>query len=92
MKFHFILFIVGVLFITIGYAKQMKPSCDKGVEVRFVPRNVFDEISQGKAYTERDDIIDLTGNFGLGVSKIDIENRKKEILERQEQINEETDV
>jgi|TARA_Y100000389_G_C17305122_1_gene434980 hypothetical protein len=54
MKFHFILFVIGVLFITAGYAKQMKPSCSKGVEVRFVPRTVYDEISQGKAFTESD--------------------------------------
>jgi len=59
MKFHFILFIVGILFITAGYAKQMKPSCDKGVEVKFVPRAVFDEIRQETAYTETD--------YGLGV-------------------------
>jgi|MDTC01.1.fsa_nt_gb hypothetical protein len=67
MKFHFILFIMGVLFITAGYAKQMKPSCDKGVEVRFVPRTVFDEISQGKSYTESEHEIDMEGNYSLGM-------------------------
>jgi hypothetical protein len=40
--------------ISIGYAKQMKPSCDKGLEIKYVPRTVFDEISQGKAFTEMD--------------------------------------
>ena len=52
MKFHFIVFVVGILFITAGYAKQMKPSCSQGVEIRFVPRNVYDEIMQGKPYSE----------------------------------------
>ena len=84
MKFHFILFIVGVLFITAGYAKQMKPSCDKGVEVKFVPRTVFDEIQQGTAYTETD--------YGLGVDS----SRKKDVdvpeweLWKGKDVNEET--
>ena len=52
MRFNLILFIIGILFITAGYAKQMKPSCDKGIEVKYVPRTVYDEMMQGKAYTE----------------------------------------
>ena len=47
-----IFLIMGILFITAGYAKQMKPSCDKGIEVKYVPRTVYDEMMQGKAYTE----------------------------------------
>lgn len=52
MKINFIIFIVGILFIINGYAQQMSPSCDKGVEVKFVPRDIFDEISRSKPYTE----------------------------------------
>tara|TARA_Y100001980_G_C14187844_1_gene56337 strand:- start:173 stop:331 length:159 start_codon:yes stop_codon:yes gene_type:complete len=52
MKINLILFIIGVLFIVNGYAHQMVPSCDKGVEVKFVPRDVFDEISNSKPYAE----------------------------------------
>lgn len=54
MNFVLIMFITSILMISIGYAKQMKPSCDKGLEIKYVPRTVFDEISQGKAFTEMD--------------------------------------
>ena len=40
------------LFITAGYAHQMKPSCEKGIDIKYVPRNVYDEIMQGKPYSE----------------------------------------
>jgi len=43
---------MDILLITAGYSKQMKPSCDKGLEVKYVPRTVYDDIMQGKAYTE----------------------------------------
>ena len=66
INFVFILFIVGVLFITTGYAKQMKPSCVDGVEVKFIPRSVYDEISQGTAFTESDDKINMNKKYGMG--------------------------
>ena len=34
MKITLLLFIIGVLLITAGYAQQMKPSCEKGIEVK----------------------------------------------------------
>jgi hypothetical protein len=52
MKISLIIFIVGVLFMTAGYAHQMKPSCEKGIEIKYVPRNVYDEIMQSKPYSE----------------------------------------
>ena len=52
MKTSLIFLIMGILFITAGYAKQMKPSCDKGIEVKYLPRTVYDEMMQGKAFTE----------------------------------------
>ena len=52
MKLSLIFLILGILLITAGYAKQMKPSCDKGLEVKYVPRTVYDDIMQGKAFTE----------------------------------------
>lgn len=52
MKLSLILFITGTLLITAGYAKQMKPSCEKGIEVKYVPRNVFDQLEQSKPYSE----------------------------------------
>tara|TARA_A100001015_G_scaffold302494_1_gene390753 strand:- start:325 stop:546 length:222 start_codon:yes stop_codon:yes gene_type:complete len=70
MKFHFIVFVVGILFITAGYAKQMKPSCSQGVEIRFVPRNVYDQISQNKAFTESDKKLKINDGFGYEMSGI----------------------
>ena len=54
MRFNLILFIVGLLFIISGYAHQMRPSCEKGVEIKYVPRNIYDEIMKSKPYTEED--------------------------------------
>jgi hypothetical protein len=52
MKISFTLFVIGIIFIIIGYASQVAPSCDKGIDVKFVPRDVFDELSRSKPYTE----------------------------------------
>ena len=52
MKVSLLLFILGTLLITAGYAKQMKPPCSQGIEVKYVPRTVYDEIMQVTAYTE----------------------------------------
>tara|TARA_B100000427_G_C15478690_1_gene581906 strand:- start:952 stop:1110 length:159 start_codon:yes stop_codon:yes gene_type:complete len=52
MKIALLLFILGILLITAGYAQQMKPSCEKGIEVKYVPRNVFDQLEQSKPYSE----------------------------------------
>jgi|TARA_B100001094_G_scaffold217123_1_gene211200 hypothetical protein len=52
MRLNLILFTLGILFITAGYAHQMKPSCEKGIEVKYVPRSVYDELEKSKPYTE----------------------------------------
>jgi len=52
MKISLLLFILGILLITAGYAHQMKPSCETGVEVKFVPRDVYDELESSRPYTE----------------------------------------
>ena len=52
MNIVLILFITGILLITAGYAQQMKPSCEKGIEVKYLPRNVFDQIEESKPYSE----------------------------------------
>ena len=38
MKLSLILFITGMLLITAGYTQQMKPTCEKGIEVKYLPR------------------------------------------------------
>ena len=49
---------MGILFITHGYAHQMRPSCEKGVEVKYVPRDVYDGvIFKSKPYSEETYII-----------------------------------
>jgi len=52
MKLSLILFITGALLITAGYAKQMKPSCEKGIDVKYLPRNVYDQIEESKPFSE----------------------------------------
>ena len=51
-----IILITGILFITAGYAHQVRPSCEKGVEIKYVPRDVYDEIMQGKPYSEETNV------------------------------------
>ena len=43
---------MGLLLITAGYAQQMRPSCEKGIEVKYVPRNVFDQLEESNLYSE----------------------------------------
>ena len=52
MKISLLLFILGILLTTAGYAQQMAPSCDKGIEVKYLPRDVYDELERSKPYTE----------------------------------------
>ena len=52
MKISLLLFVLGTLFITAGYAHQMKPSCERGIEVKYVPIDVFDELENSRPYSE----------------------------------------
>jgi hypothetical protein len=51
MKLTFLLFTMGILLITAGYAKQLKPSCKKGIEIKYLPRNVYDQLEESKPYS-----------------------------------------
>ena len=44
IRLSLILFIVGVLCIVSGYTQQKNPECERGSDVRVVPRNVSDQI------------------------------------------------
>lgn len=44
MRISLLFFILGLTFITIGYAYQVSPSKDESREIEFVPRNVYDQI------------------------------------------------
>jgi len=43
-KIALILFIISMIFITIGIAHQLSPSKESSREIEFVPRSVYDEI------------------------------------------------
>lgn len=47
-----IIFILGIFFITAGYANQMKPTCKDGTEIKYVTKDLYDELSQEKPYME----------------------------------------
>ena len=44
MRLSLLIFIIGLMFITMGYTNSLDPKCKKGSEVRIVPRNVYDQI------------------------------------------------
>ena len=44
IRLTLILFIIGIIFIIIGFAHQISPSKEVGREIEFVPRKVYDEI------------------------------------------------
>ena len=44
MRLSLLLFVIGILLVLSGYVNQVKPPCEKGVDVRIVPRNVYDQI------------------------------------------------
>ena len=46
------LFIIGGLCITAGYAHSIKDKCEKGIEVKYVSRDVYDEIMLNKVDKE----------------------------------------
>ena len=52
LNISLIIFVLGVLLITAGYANQLKPSCKKNVEIKYVSRDLYDELSQEKPYME----------------------------------------
>ena len=46
MRIVLLLFILSIIFIFIGYSKQISPSNAGTREIEFVPRSVFDEITK----------------------------------------------
>ena len=44
MKVSLLLFVIGVLLIVMGITNQMKPACKEKVVVKYVPRQIYDEI------------------------------------------------
>ena len=54
MKISFILLVIGLICITAGYVNQISPQCKKGVQVKIVPRNVYDQIIKDSLLSETD--------------------------------------
>jgi hypothetical protein len=52
LNISLIIFVMGLLLISAGYANQIKPSCKKDVEIKYVNRELYDELSQEKPYME----------------------------------------
>ena len=46
MKISLLLLIIGIIFIIFGYADQISPDKDTSKEIEFVPRDVYDQLSQ----------------------------------------------
>ena len=44
MRLSLVLFIMGVMFFTMGYVNMTDDKCKKEIDVKFVSRSVFDEI------------------------------------------------
>ena len=44
MRIDLILFFLGSMFIIMGYVNQISPTCNEGIDVKIVPRNVYDQI------------------------------------------------
>ncbi len=44
MNIAFILFTLGIIFITAGYTNQLSPKCNQDIKVRVIPREVYDDI------------------------------------------------
>ena len=44
MKYSLLLFIVGISLIVIGVSNQLSPKCSDKVEVKYVSRDVYDDL------------------------------------------------
>ena len=50
----FVLLVIGLICITAGYVNQIAPQCKKGVEVKIVPRNVYDQMIKDSVLSQTD--------------------------------------
>ena len=44
MRLSLLLFVIGIICIVSGYVQQLDPQCKDKVEVKIVPRNVYDQL------------------------------------------------
>ena len=50
MRYNLLLLIISILFIAIGYANETSPKCNDKVEIRYVPMDIYDELSRNEPY------------------------------------------
>ena len=48
MNLSFILFIIGILCMVSALANYHKKNCNNDIEIKYVPRDVYDEILKNK--------------------------------------------
>ena len=53
VKVSLLLFILGVIFFTIGYSKIYDTSCKEGISIKYVPRDVYNQIFLNKIIPEK---------------------------------------
>ena len=52
MNLSLVLFTLGVIMITTGYTNQISPQCNQDVQVKIVPRRVYEEILMDQELTD----------------------------------------
>tara|TARA_B100001094_G_scaffold190554_1_gene184506 strand:- start:7968 stop:8129 length:162 start_codon:yes stop_codon:yes gene_type:complete len=50
MRLNLIVFIMGMVFIVIGYVKQIKPNCKDSQTIKYIPLSVYQELESDKPY------------------------------------------
>jgi hypothetical protein len=45
MNISLMLFIIGIIFIIIGYTHQVSPSCDKGLNIELIDRKRLESLN-----------------------------------------------
>ena len=51
MNIALVLFTLGIIFIVAGYTNQVSPKCNQELQVKVVPRPVYDEILKNQELT-----------------------------------------
>ena len=54
MKLSIVLFLIGITMIGLGVARQMTPPCKDRVDVRYVARNIYDDLLRNSPKTNAD--------------------------------------
>lgn len=53
MNIALVLFTLGIIFIVAGYTNQVSPKCNQELQVKVVPRPVYDEILKNQELTNQ---------------------------------------